>query len=219
MRELRLEIIRATPTRVKRIEVIPIKVIRTKVIRTKVKRIKVRPIRVQPIKAIPIAAMLTRHTPAQGMPVLRRYARTGTIPIIPMPARRTVSTVRNGSLAERLSVSVPGITGDGDTADTTVDTMVALGTTDAVTTDAAITDTVMSADEDTPADMQVTMRTVGTSEADTVAVADTAVAAQFMAALAFTAVAVVASTVAAAVAFTVAVDMAAVTGNPVALES
>ena len=197
MREFRLEIIRATPTRVKPTKAIP----------TRVQRIKVRPIKVRRIKAIPIVAMLISRTLAQGMPVLRRYARTGIIPIIRMPVRRTVSTVRNGSLAERLLVSVPGITGAGGTADTMVDTTAALGTMDAVTTDAAITDTVMLGDEDTPADMQVTMRAVGTPEADTVAEADTAVAAQFMAALAFTAAAVV-------VAFTAAVDMAAVTGSP-----
>ncbi len=45
--------------------------------------------------------------------MVRRRVRTGTIPIIPMPARRMAFTVRNGSLAECLSVSAPGITGAG----------------------------------------------------------------------------------------------------------
>lgn len=45
--------------------------------------------------------------------MVRRRVRTGTIPITRMPARRTAFTVRNGSLAECLSVSAPGITGAG----------------------------------------------------------------------------------------------------------
>jgi hypothetical protein len=43
--------------------------------------------------------------------VVRRYVRTGTIPITRMPARRTASTVRNGSLAGCLSVSARGMAG------------------------------------------------------------------------------------------------------------
>jgi len=43
--------------------------------------------------------------------VVRRCVRTGTIPITRMPARHTASTVRNGSLAECLSVSAPGMAG------------------------------------------------------------------------------------------------------------
>ncbi len=184
MREFRQEIIRTTLTRVKRIEVIL------------------------------IAAMLISRTLAQSMPALRQYARTGTTPIILTPARRTVSTVRNGSLAECLSVSAPGITGDGDTADTMADTTVTRGTTGVATTDAAITDMAMSGDEDTPADMKVTMRAAATPEADTTVVADTVVAAQFMAALDFTVAAVAVSTVAAVVASTAAVDMAGGTAKP-----
>jgi hypothetical protein len=99
MRELRLETIRAT-TRVKPIEVIPIKA--------------------KLIKGFPTEVMPIRHTPAQDTLPGRRHVRMGTIPIIRMPARRTASTVRNGSLAECLSVSALGTTGAGVTADTTV---------------------------------------------------------------------------------------------------
>jgi hypothetical protein len=49
--------------------------------------------------------------------VVRRHVRTGTIPITHTPARLTASTVRNGSLAECLSVSARGITGAGAVAD------------------------------------------------------------------------------------------------------
>ena len=156
--------------------------------------------------------MISR-TLAQAMPALRRYARTDTIRIIHMPARLTASTARNGLLAECLSVSVPGITGDGDTADTTVDTMVARDTTDAVITGAAATTAMaMLEDEDMPAGMRVAMRAAATE-------ADIMVAVQFMVALDFTAAVAVDFTAAAVVASTVAVDMAAGTGNPVALES
>ena len=131
--------------------------------------------------------------PARRMQAVRRYVRMDTILITPIPARRTASTVRNGSLAECLSVSAPGITGGGDTVDTTADTMVARGTTDAGTMGAAIMGADTLEDEDMPADMQVTC-----------AAADTMVA-QFTAVLDFTA--------AEAVASTVAVDMVAGTGN------
>ena len=43
--------------------------------------------------------------------MVRRYVRTGTIPITHMPARRTASTGRNGSSAECLSVSALGMAG------------------------------------------------------------------------------------------------------------
>ncbi len=178
MREWRLEITRATTSRVKLIEAIPT--------------------RVKPIKAIPIVAMPISRTLAQDMSAVRRYARMGTIPITRMLARRTASTVRNGSLAERLSVSARGITGAGGTADI----MAARVTTVTATTDVAIMDMLMLEDEGMPADTQVTMRAAATPEADTM------VAAQFTAAVGITAEGAVVA------ASTAAVDMVAGTGNP-----
>jgi hypothetical protein len=138
MRELRPETIRAT-TRVKPIAVTPI---------------KAKLIKAHPIKGIPTEVMPIRHTPAQDTLPGRQHVRTGTIPIIRMPAHRTASTVRNGSLAECLSVSALGTTGAGATADTTVGRGIGgmlVGVAQAGAMDAAtlaVTDAVML--EDTP---------------------------------------------------------------------
>ena len=123
--------------------------------------------------------------------MVRRYVRTGTIPITRMPVRRTASTVRNGSLAERLSVSAPGMAGVmagigvardiGDAADmvaqvthaaTLADTDGAMpaGPTDAVTTAMADTRGVMPA-----ADIMAVARSM---EAVAITGADSTVAAE-----------------------------------------
>lgn len=91
--------------------------------------------------------------------MVRRYVRMGTIPITRMPARRTAFTARNGSLAECLSASAPGITRAG----VMVDIGVARDIGDAVDMVAQATHAATLADTDgampagpTDAAMQVT---------------------------------------------------------------
>ncbi len=139
--------------------------------------------------------------------MVRRYVRTGTIPITRMPVRRTASTVRNGSLAERSSVSAPGMAGVmvdiGDAVD-----MVAQATRAATLAD---TDGAMPAGR-TDAAMQVT-----TAEADTRVVmpvaADIMAAARFMEAVAITVADPTVAEVPTVAAVTAAGVMAADTGN------
>jgi hypothetical protein len=118
--------------------------------------------------------------------VVRRYVRTGTIPITPTPARRTASTVRNGSLAECLSVSAPGMAG------VMVDIGVARDIGDAVDGVAQATRAATLADTDgampagpTDAAMQVTTAMADTRVVMPVA-ADIRAAARYMEAVAIT---------------------------------
>lgn len=118
--------------------------------------------------------------------MVRRYVRTGTIPITPTPARRTASTVRNGSLAECLSVSAPGMAG------VMVDIGVARDIGDAVDGVAQATRAATLADTDgampagpTDAAMQVTTAMADTRVVMPVA-ADIRAAARYMEAVAIT---------------------------------
>lgn len=105
--------------------------------------------------------------------MVRRYVRTGTIPITRMPARRTASTVRNGSSAECLSVSAPGITGAG--------VMVDIGdAVDGVVAQAMRAATLADTDGAMPAGPTDAAMQVITAMADTLVV--TPVAADIMAA-------------------------------------
>ena len=120
--------------------------------------------------------------------MVRRYVRTGTIPITRMPARHTASTVRNGSLAECLSVSALGITRAG----VMVDIGVARDIGDAVDMVAQATRAATLADTDgampagpTDAAMQVTTAMAATRVVMPVA-ADIMAAARYMEAVAIT---------------------------------
>ncbi len=118
--------------------------------------------------------------------MVRRYVRMGTIPITRMPARRTASTARNGSLAGCLSVSAPGMAG------VMVDIGVARDIGDAVDMVAQATRAATLADTDgampagpTDAAMQVTTAMAATRVVMPVA-ADIMAAARYMEAVAIT---------------------------------
>jgi hypothetical protein len=81
--------------------------------------IRDRRIRVHRIKIIQTVTMI-RPMLAQDTPALLRHVPMGTILIIPMPARRTGSMARVGSLVESSSVPDLGITGAGVILDTGV---------------------------------------------------------------------------------------------------
>jgi hypothetical protein len=121
MREL--ETTQVTRTRANRIKVnIRASRIRVNIRANRIKvNIKDRLTRVQLIRAQAIKAIQTVNTirplPARDMLAVLPRVPMGTIPITRMPAPRTVSTARGGSLAESSLVWDRGITGAGVMAD------------------------------------------------------------------------------------------------------